>query len=102
MATTNINIRTNSEVKTQAQDVLSKLGLEGGVNEFYRIVRENGFALLEIIKGHLVVLETLPFHHRDPFVRLLAATAIAEDLTLLTADERLGTYAGENLRIALT
>ena len=28
MATTNINIRTDSEIKAQAQDILSKLGLD--------------------------------------------------------------------------
>ena len=40
MATTNINIRTDSEIKAQAQDVLSKLGLDltTAVNLFLRQV----------------------------------------------------------------
>ena len=40
MASTNINIRTDSEVKTQAQEVLSKLGLDltTAVNLFLRQV----------------------------------------------------------------
>lgn len=40
MSTTNINIRTDSEVKAQAQDVLSKLGLDltTAINLFLREV----------------------------------------------------------------
>ena len=40
MAATNINIRTDSEVKMQAQDVLSKLGLDltTAINLFLRQV----------------------------------------------------------------
>ena len=40
MAATNINIRTDSEIKTQAQDVLAKLGLDmtTAVNLFLRQV----------------------------------------------------------------
>ncbi|HEX8309990.1 MAG TPA: PIN domain-containing protein [Chthoniobacteraceae bacterium] len=32
------------------------------------------------------LLTTLPFHHRYPFDRLLAAQALRRDLTLLSAD----------------
>lgn len=35
----------------------------------------------------------LPWHHRDPFDRLLVAQAQAEDMALATADERLGAYS---------
>jgi PIN domain nuclease of toxin-antitoxin system len=35
---------------------------------------------------------TLPFHHRDPFDRMLVAQAIEENLTLVTADRRLVDY----------
>lgn len=34
----------------------------------------------------------LPLHHRDPFDRLLIAQARADDLTLVTADQRMGLY----------
>lgn len=78
---------------------LKKLRLEGGTNEFYRIIRENGFELLQVKADYLTVLESLPFHHRDPFDRLLVSTAISDDLTLLTADTQLKTYLSDNLRI---
>ncbi|WP_347566123.1 type II toxin-antitoxin system VapC family toxin [Scytonema sp. UIC 10036] len=38
----------------------------------------NDFSLLNISIDHLAVVATLPFHHRDPFDRLLIAQAIVE------------------------
>ena len=40
----------------------------------------NVIALLDITVDHTVRLTTLPFHHRDPFDRLLVAQAMAENL----------------------
>jgi PIN domain nuclease of toxin-antitoxin system len=40
----------------------------------------------------------LPWHHRDPFDRMLVAQAKREQLTLLTADAIVGTY-GEYVRV---
>ena len=77
---------------------LGKLELSGGTSEFFRIIRENGFGLLQVVEEYLVILEALPFHHRDPFDRMLAATAITDGLTLLTDDSQLQAYAGEGLR----
>src|SRR5207244_12653755 len=37
-----------------------------------REVRRNGFRLLPIELPHVAVVASLPFHHRDPFDRLLA------------------------------
>ncbi len=46
----------------------------------------NGFDLLPVTVEHTSVVTTLPFHHRDPFDRLLMAQAIEEKLTLLSVD----------------
>ncbi|GAA6614760.1 type II toxin-antitoxin system VapC family toxin [Scytonema sp. NUACC26] len=40
----------------------------------------NDFSLLNISIDHLAVVTTLPFHHRDPFDRLLIAQAIVEQV----------------------
>ena len=78
---------------------LNKLALAGGASEFFRIIHSNGFRLLQVAEGHLNILELLPFHHRDPFDRLLIATAIAEQLILLTDDPQMRAYAGERLLV---
>ncbi|XID75165.1 type II toxin-antitoxin system VapC family toxin [Alkanindiges sp. WGS2144] len=72
---------------------LGKLELSGGVKEFFRICSSNGLAILNIEKAHLQLVETLPFIHRDPFDRLLIATATRENLTLISADSHVNQYA---------
>ena len=52
----------------------------------------NGFELLPITAGHCAALLTLPFHHRDPFDRLLLAQARAEGMTLVSDDGQFGPY----------
>ena len=37
-------------------------------------------------------MATLPFHHRDPFDRLLVAQALEEDLAVVTADPVFAKY----------
>jgi PIN domain nuclease of toxin-antitoxin system len=42
--------------------------------------------------AHALAVHALPPIHRDPFDRLSVAQAIAEDLPLLTSDERIQQY----------
>jgi PIN domain nuclease of toxin-antitoxin system len=78
---------------------LKKLDLVGGTREFFHIINENGLKLLQVEEEYLTYLETLPFHHRDPFDRLIVATATSEKLVLLTDDAQLSAYAGSELQI---
>lgn len=71
---------------------LGKLVFEGGVAHFFTVVEENGFELLPIKEGHIKRLEPLPFLHRDPFDRILVASAMIEDMCLLTADANIRLY----------
>lgn len=48
--------------------------------------------ILPIRTAHLLRLETLPLHHRDPFDRLLIAQAIEENLAILTDDSLFRSY----------
>ncbi len=52
----------------------------------------NGLPLLPITPGHCATLLTLPFHHRDPFDRMLLAQARAESLTVVSDDSQFGAY----------
>jgi PIN domain nuclease of toxin-antitoxin system len=47
----------------------------------------NGFSMLPIEIGHVARAANLPFHHRDPFDRLLAAQALEEELPIVSADK---------------
>jgi len=76
---------------------LGKLAFEGGVTHFFSTVNENGFELLPIKETHLKQLEPLPLFHRDPFDRILIASAMAENMSLITADDNFQHYAVSTL-----
>lgn len=78
---------TVAEVAMKAS--LGKLDVPAGLDE---VVREAGFRELPFTAAHAEVLRELPWHHRDPFDRMLVAQAIAEHLDLVTADKRLHDY----------
>jgi PIN domain nuclease of toxin-antitoxin system len=55
-------------------------------------IADSGAALLAISRHHAVRVATLPWHHRDPFDRMLVAQALEDDLTLLSSDDTFDTY----------
>lgn len=61
---------------------------------FRRALLDNGYTELPITSLHAVGVEAIPPLHKDPFDRLLVAQAIAEGITLLTADARVAEYPG--------
>ena len=56
------------------------------------LVAENGFLPLPITVRHGDLMRDLPWHHPDPFDRLLIAQALDEGLTILTADRAFEAY----------
>jgi len=53
---------------------------------------DNGFLILPVTPGHTSALTALPYHHKDPFDRLLVAQAIVESLPLVSGDPLLDKY----------
>lgn len=53
---------------------------------------DNGFVILAVMPRHTSVLIGLPYHHKDPFDRLLVAQAIVESSPLVSADPLLDKY----------
>lgn len=51
-----------------------------------------GFDPLPVTARHAEHVEHLPWHHRDPFDRLLVSQAIVEGLTVVSGDSRLAAY----------
>ena len=52
----------------------------------------NGFELLPIEIAHLAAVATLPFHHRDPFDRLLIAQSMVEKMPIVSIDSAFEAY----------
>ena len=53
---------------------------------------ENRIKTLAISVDHLLALERLPMHHRDPFDRILIAQSVEEDWPIVTADPMFKRY----------
>jgi PIN domain nuclease of toxin-antitoxin system len=53
----------------------------------------NGIELLDIRIEHVTTVARLPFHHRDPFDRLLIAQALVEEMPIVGADRAFDAYA---------
>ena len=71
---------------------IGKLNFAGRAAGFLRLAETNKIDIIPIKSDHLTALEALPLIHRDPFDRLLIATAIAEQMTLITIDENIAKY----------
>jgi len=47
--------------------------------------------------SHLEKVSVLPFHHKDPFDRLIIAQAIVENLTIASSDAAFDLYGIERI-----
>ncbi|TFH79088.1 MULTISPECIES: type II toxin-antitoxin system VapC family toxin [Pseudomonas] len=69
---------------------LGKLSVD--LDEIRRYCVESGFIELPISSEHAIAVKDLESHHRDPFDRLIVATAMTEPMKLLTADPIVAKY----------
>lgn len=53
---------------------------------------DNGFSILSIEPRHTAELIAMPFHHRDPFDRLIVAQAMVENKSIISGDAVLDAY----------
>ena len=55
-------------------------------------VERSNIRLLSIEMTHLALVSRLPFHHRDPFDRLIIAQSITENMAVVSADKAFDAY----------
>ena len=68
--------------------------LEMGEAEVREAVRDLRLTVLPFTPEHAYRLFGLPPHHRDPFDRMLIATALAEEIPLIGSDRLFKRYKG--------
>lgn len=71
---------------------LKRLTLPAPLDEYLTAKLSTNLQLLPIELSHVVALERLPFHHDDPFDRLLIAQALGERLPVATCDRAFRKY----------
>lgn len=75
-----------------------RLDIGGSYRGFFpQHMLRNNFEWLPITDDHLAILVDLPFHHKDPFDRLLIAQSLAEGIPLVSADPALDQYGIQRL-----
>lgn len=55
-------------------------------------ISDNGFTVLPIEPRHTALVARLPFHHKDPFDRLMISQALAEGIPIISADAVIDAY----------
>ena len=71
---------------------LGKLQLDVPFDELKKESIKNGFRILPITFEDTARLNMLPFHHRDPFDRIILSQAIEKELTLVSRDTVFSLY----------
>ena len=71
---------------------IGKLELNGSLNDIKNYIDEKGIHLLEFDADDLDMLQRLPFHHQDPFDRLIIAQTKAKSLEIISNDWQVNKY----------
>lgn len=71
---------------------LNKLSLNGNFSDLERLIHENGFKVLPLEFEDTFLITSLPFHHRDPFDRIIISQSINRKLNLISKDNQFEKY----------
>ena len=74
---------------------LKRLTLPAPLDRYLAAKLDTTLQLLPIAFEHAVAVERLPFHHQDPFDRLLVAQALTDDLHVVTRDPMFKKYGAK-------
>lgn len=77
---------------------LGKLEISIPFEDLEVYLEENEFSVLDYNFEHLKTLLTLPFHHSDPFDRLIISQAITDGFKIITHDEAFKNYPVKTLK----
>jgi PIN domain nuclease of toxin-antitoxin system len=71
---------------------LNKIQLKHSLDVLFEIIQQSQIEVITITDNHILASSKLPFHHRDPFDRMIIAQAITENFTIITKDNFFKSY----------
>jgi len=76
---------------------IGKIKVDRKINDWVKSIKASSISILPIEISHFKCFEQLPIYkiHKDPFDRLIIATAIAEGFTLISSDQNFPLYQPE-------
>jgi PIN domain nuclease of toxin-antitoxin system len=89
----NVFLSSASVWEMQIKVQINKLSFQRGLRVTIEMHRQqNALQILPINLFHIYELENLPFHHKDPFDRILIAQSVVENFTIVTDDSNFSAY----------
>ncbi len=78
------------------KEALNKLVLQNGLKSFIQEVETQNIEVLTLRQSHILAYGQIPLNenHKDPFDRMIMATAFAEDITIISVDDKFSCYSG--------
>lgn len=80
---------------------LNRANFDFNPEDIHQLAIDTGFTELPLIGEHCYALVDLPWHHRDPFDRLLISQALSLPAYLLTTDGVLSQYSDMAVHLTL-
>ncbi len=74
---------------------IGKLKLTRSLTDVLQQLSSQSIELLHIAPGHVLQVASLPFHHRDPFDRMIIAQAKVEFLSIISNDLEFKSYGAK-------
>lgn len=71
---------------------LGKIELKTSFNQIDNKLAENGFEIIPVTFEDTLIISGLPFHHRDPFDRIIIAQAITNKMIIISKDDQFSLY----------
>ena len=71
---------------------IGKLTLAKSLADVIKQITAEDIEILQISPDHTLQVSTLPFHHRDPFDRIIIAQSQIENFAVMTEDNDFGGY----------
>ena len=75
-------------IKTQ----IGKLVLKFEIQDIFEYCERNKIQIRPVTINYLLTYQTLPLIHRDPFDRMIIATAISDKITIVSKDAEIAKY----------
>jgi PIN domain nuclease of toxin-antitoxin system len=72
--------------------IKTSLGKLKQPDDLLAVLRDNRCQVLDISAEHCLNVGSLPWHHKDPFDRMLISQALVEGLTIITVDQKFKFY----------
>ena len=71
---------------------IGKLTLPISLSDLFFYIERSGWAILPIQNSDFLKLQNLPFHHTDPFDRIIISQCLNHDFNLITQDKSFKSY----------